>query len=55
MSERDEATTEFLVERRQTPWIERAAFRRFTRRDALFIAAIGYLAGTWIGIHLALV
>jgi len=33
----------------------RSILQRFTPRDALFVAALGYIAGTWIGIHLAFV
>lgn len=51
----EEATTEFAIERRRGRWSDHPVARRFTKRDALFITAIGYLAGTWIGIHLALV
>jgi hypothetical protein len=28
---------------------------RFSRRDVLYVAALGYIAGSWLGIHLALV
>jgi hypothetical protein len=28
--------------------------RMLSPRDVLFVAAIGYLAGSWLGIHLAL-
>jgi hypothetical protein len=35
--------------------LKRSVFDRFTPRDTLYVAALGYIAGTWIGIHLALV
>jgi hypothetical protein len=51
----EESTTEFPVERRRARWSDHPVARRFTRRDTFFLLAIGYLAGTWIGIHLAMV